>query len=261
MTPHDIQSGTYQTSLLSEAGGRERNEDCCLWSGEGESRCWIVADGLGGHRGGGIASKAAATAFLNSFGEHPQCSDQSLKLHFAAAQAALHEQQKREPELSTMRTTLVALIADSNTAIWGHIGDSRLYRFRKCRLLACTEDHSVPQALVKAGDLPSEAIRGHRDRNRLLHSLGEPGISLPTLPESAVEWGPEDSFLLCTDGFWEHVLEEEMAADLESSGTSEEWLKRLETRLLARVSGAYDNYSAIAVFLGPHSRDGSIGER
>ena len=244
-------SSRFDTAVLTEAGGRENNEDSCDWRDMGDNACWVVADGLGGHKGGEIAASAATHAVLDSFARNPELSPSALQQHLSAAQAAVQQWQQQDPALAGMRTTLVTLITNSQKVLWGHVGDSRLYWFRDQRLLAQTEDHSVPQALVKAGDLPADKIRGHSDRNRLLRSIGEPGALRSTVLDRPKAVASGDAFLLCTDGFWEHVMETEMLADLAAAACPAEWLTRLKSRLLTRASGAYDNYSAVSIFFAP----------
>src|SRR5690348_8524500 len=93
------------------------------------SGCWVMADGLGGHRGGAIASRLAVDAALASFEADSRISTDALTEHLNRANRAVLERQSSDPELASMRTTLVALLASADVALWAHVGDSRLYRF------------------------------------------------------------------------------------------------------------------------------------
>jgi serine/threonine protein phosphatase PrpC len=255
-------TNVFETDRLSKRGGRAINQDYCDSATADETVCWIVADGLGGHQGGEVASRAAVQAAIGSFRATPEISRDALERHIASAHAAVQEQQRANPAESDMRTTLSVLIADSRYAIWGHVGDTRLYRFGVRGVVTQTLDHSVPQALVNAGDLSPEGIRGHPDRSRLLRTVGESGPARPTLLPSPEPLTRGDAFLLCTDGYWEHVLELEMIADLAASASPREWLERGEGRLLRRATGEFDNYSAIAVICAaPDSPDVSTEPR
>jgi serine/threonine protein phosphatase PrpC len=121
-------------------------------------------------------------------------------------------------------------------------------RFQKRGIVEQTEDHSVPQALLKAGEITSDQVPVHCDRNRLLRSVGEHGAVQATFLNAPRDLCPGDAFLLCTNGFWEYVYETEMLADLACSSSPEEWLGRARHRILRRPSGEYDNYSAVAIF-------------
>ena len=151
---------------------------------------------------------------------------------------------------SQMRTTAVLLIAAGRRALWAHIGDSRLYHFRGGSVATRTKDHSVPQAMVAAGELRESEIRFHEDRARLFRSLGTDGAFDPTVEQTPVELASDDAFLLASDGFWEHVYEREMEAELAKAAGPAAWLEGMVERLRRRAAPDRDNYSAVAVFVG-----------
>jgi serine/threonine protein phosphatase PrpC len=242
------QTSVFQTARVSEVGGRPNNEDFCGFLQVNSSTCWAVADGLGSHNAGELASKAAVETVLESFRQNPELSAAAIEGHVSAAQEAILNMQRNDPATAGMRTTLVMLISDSRQALWAHIGDSRLYRFQACGLVTQTEDHSVPQSLAKAGEISPGQIRGHADRNRLLRALGDSGPARASVLATPVLLSDTDAFLLCTDGFWEYVLEIEMLADLVASSSPQGWLDRATVRLRQRAWGEYDNYTALAIF-------------
>src|SRR6266567_1400597 len=198
----------FVTEFVSRTGGREINEDYCGFLEVGESACWVVADGLGGYQGGEAAARVAVEAVLNSFKANAELSAAALQSHLEAAQQGVLQAQKAQPMMSTMRTTIVVLITDSKSVVWAHVGDSRLYCFENGRIVFCTTDHSVVQAMVSAGELSPDQIRHNEDRNRLLRCLGNPDVDLrPTILTEPRLLFRGTSFLLCTDGFWENVNE------------------------------------------------------
>lgn len=150
-----------------------------------------------------------------------------------------------------MKTTLVLLMIDENNLLWGHIGDSRLYQFKNKKYVLHTPDHSVPQMLVKAGEITEKEIRGHADRNRLLRVMGIEW-EYPQYEIAAIQKAEKQmNFLLCSDGFWELIEEKEMVKALKKAKSSKEWLDIMEQKILKNGKGKQmDNYSAIAVFLG-----------
>lgn len=238
----------FQTFSLSKAGGRKINEDYCAHLQLADRACWLVADGLGGHKGGSVASRTVVEAFLRTFREIPFLTEESLSLCLTAAEQYLRKTQEENVRLSAMMTTLVSVVSDYKKAVWAHAGDSRLYIFRKGALLFQTEDHSIPQSLVKGGFLKPEEIRYHEDRNRLVKAMGRESTN-PSINLTGHAFARGDVMLLCTDGFWEHVLEEEMEAALGKAESPERWLLSLEELLLQRVTGEHDNYTGIAVFI------------
>jgi serine/threonine protein phosphatase PrpC len=124
--------------------------------------------------------------------------------------------------------------------------------------LSQTRDHSVPQALADAGEIDPTEVRGHPDRAVLLRTVGHPEGVQPTVSPAPVPLESGDALLICTDGFWELVTETAMAVDLAKSATPDEWLTRLEIRLLARARPGHDNYTAMALLVGPdHGHTGA----
>src|SRR5258708_36308206 len=125
-----------------------------------QSGCWAVADGLGGHRGGDLASRTAVEAALANYQTNPEPSKEALATHLGSASRAVVDFQN-EPGLAAMRTTLVLLVTHGESAIWAHVGDSRLYHFRSGKTAKRTKDHSVPQRLADAGEIREDQIRLH----------------------------------------------------------------------------------------------------
>lgn len=246
MTPKQVPTARFRTACISRSGGQAINEDACAW----RDGVWALADGLGGHGNGAEAAQRAAEAALAALaGITP--TPAALHHAFAQAQAAVHvDQRARAPSRAvTMRTTLVLLASDGTMALWGHVGDSRLYGFRAGALYTQTYDHSVPQALANAGEIAPHAIRGHEDRNRLLRCLGSDGPIRPTVLDTTLPLAEGDAFLLCSDGFWEPVMEAEMVAALAATTDPQDWLAALERLLLERIGPDHDNYSALAIWV------------
>src|SRR5581483_11686848 len=156
----------FQTDSLSYKGARQTNQDFCGHETASQCECWVIADGLGAHSGSGVASRLAGDAVLDSFRRTPELSSGNLLSWVEAANAAVVQAQQSRPELAGMRTTLVVLACDSRNALWVHLGDSRLYHFRGGRLHCFTKDHSVPQAMVTAGEITQAEVRFHEDRSR-----------------------------------------------------------------------------------------------
>jgi serine/threonine protein phosphatase PrpC len=231
-------------------GGRTVNQDSLAeaWSPDGSVGVWVVADGLGGHRGGEVASKLACESLITHLSaSNPPVLDQ-LGAGIEAAHQSILQKQQTSAELEEMRTTLVVLAIDGSQARWAHCGDSRLYGFRGTALGWHTLDDSVPQALVAMGEILPDAIRLHEDRNRLTRCLGSPGPFRCTVGPS-LDLMPGDAFLLCSDGFWEYVLEPEMMVDLAKAASCDDWVSRMLKRLRQRAPPDQDNYTALAVWV------------
>ncbi len=236
-----------EKALISKAGGRKHNEDSCSHLETGGFGCYVLADGLGGHRGGAVASKTIVDTMLESFKSSPGFSTALLSAYLEQTRSAFLSAQKENGSLSGMKATLVVLLTDFKALLWGHIGDSRLYLFRAGELHFQTSDHSVPRHLVDSGDIKEEDIRFHEDRNRLTRSFDGGDLSRFEMCRKPFKLSEGDALLLCSDGFWEYVLEKEMQSDLKSAGDPANWLDRMEKRLLNRAEAKHDNYSAIAI--------------
>lgn len=237
----------FNIHAITKAGGRKVNEDAFDQAQVGKMTCWVLADGLGGHPGGEIASKLAVQEALRDFRNHPDITRENLLEHLKAAHDAILRRQIEDPDLAQMQSTLVMLVSDGSRAIWGHVGDSRLYHFRGGVIAFQTRDNSVSQSKADAGEIPVEKIRGDEDRNLLLQSAGKKERFRPTVLHSPVRLCRDDAFLLCVDGFWGKVMETEMEIDLAKSPDAKDWLGAMERRLRERLSQGADNYTAIAI--------------
>jgi serine/threonine protein phosphatase PrpC len=234
---------------LSKKGGRKVNEDYAGFACRAKDGCFLVADGLGAKGGGDIASESVVETVLEEYQEQPGIETDDIMRMLTAAQTELRAEQKKDERRAGIRTTLVQLVIEDGYAAWAHIGDSRLYRFRDGYVAFQTKDHSVPQTKVAAGEITADQIRNHPDRNRLTRAMGSPNAFRPAVLETPIRLERDDAFLLCTDGFWEYVLEGEMEDTLDESRTPGEWLASMERILLTRAGAKHDNYAAVAVFL------------
>ena len=234
-------------AALTSPGSRSVNEDSYHIVEAGGVLGFFVADGLGGHGRGKEASQAVVEMAGGVFRQGPK---RILEQCFQGGQDYLMAEQLRLGAVNELKSTMVALVLSGESAQIGHIGDSRIYWFRKGKLLLRTLDHSVPQMLVASGEINEKEIRGHEDRNRLLRVMGvEWNTPKYELHEEAA-YQPEDSFLLCSDGFWEYVLEKSMLKTLKAARSPEQWLAAMETILLKNAARQnMDNYTAVAVWI------------
>ena len=230
---------------LSNPGGRSINDDTVrVWEHNGNAYVF-VGDGLGGYAGGQQASQAAAEALFGISHRGSLLSEQQLVASAAAADQAV--QQLQRSTQGEMKTTAVFLVLEDGRAKWMHVGDSRLYHFHNGKLETQTMDHSVSQVAVLMGEITSGQIRFHEDRNRVLRALGGSNAKPDVSPTLMLTRG-QDVFLLCTDGFWEYVYEEEMAQLLRDTKEPGKWLAEMEKLIRQRAPGNNDNYTAAAAF-------------
>lgn len=236
-------------AMLSKEGSRDNNEDSIGMYQDGECFCFILADGLGGHGKGEVASRIAVESVIGQFATGER-TETFLDTAFCAAQEAIVEKQEEDHTCRDMKTTLVVLDVGGDQVQWAHIGDSRLYYFQDKKLRARTLDHSVPQMLVAVGEIREKDIRHHPDRNRLLRVLG---VEMDEMNHQVAEPVPRKmggAFLLCSDGFWELIEEKKMEAALRRASGPEEWLDAMEEIVQKNGRGTdMDNYSAVAAWI------------
>ena len=234
---------------------RQHNEDSYVV--ESGAKLFIVADGMGGHAAGEIASRIAVEAviefILNSDEEEgtwPYAYDERLKRSTNRLVAALKmanrrvlEAMRQDARLRGMGTTIVASMFDGDIASFAHVGDSRAYMIRDSRISRITNDHSWVYEQVQAGMLSEAEAEKHPLRNVITRALGGAVSIHPDAAE--VDCRPGDTFLLCSDGLTGMVPEEEILEIITQSLDVEQISEQLVAR--ANEHGGQDNITALVV--------------
>lgn len=234
-------------AYICNQGSRENNEDAVAIISYGEDVCIIAADGLGGHGKGEIASATVIEVAKQCFGKQGWY-DLFFSRYFTECENKLEKKQKQERSYDGIKTTVVIACVSNDILHGAHVGDSRLYLFRKNRLQYRTLDHSVPQMLVYAGEIREKQIRNHPDRSRLLKVMGQRAEKVYFEEDRTWNLKAGDAVLLCTDGFWELIQERHMCKMLRKAKTAEEWLRLMQEVILKNGTGKdMDNYSAAAI--------------
>ena len=239
----------------SRKGTRKVNQDRVAYTYSRDTLLMVVADGMGGHAGGEIAAQIAVRLFIERFQQEAKpilknplkfLQDTMLRGH-----AALGSYANQFSMLETPRTTCVAVIVQANHAYWAHVGDSRFYLFRQGGLIGTTKDHSKVQYLVDQGLIGAHEVAEHPDRNKIYSCLGglvDPVIDLGN--RTPLRNG--DIVVMCTDGLWGAVGNDEIATRLGSAPilkAAPEMMREAERR--NGIDG--DNLSAIVVRWGPET--------
>ena len=212
------------------------SKDACLF---------IVADGMGGHNAGEVASSLAMAYSQKWFAEFDSSKDISVehvKDLITNANEEVWEYSQKHPETVGMGTTFTSILFKGNKAIVGHIGDSRLYRFRNGQLTQLTNDHSLVGEQVKNGNLTPEQARVHPARNILSRVLGARQFITPDIFE--IEVTVSDRFLLCSDGVYS-MLPEDGIKKILLENPIENWAQNLIEE--ANKAGGKDNSTIIAL--------------
>jgi len=218
----------------------------------------VVADGLGGHRGGEVASKMAVGTLGKLVREIEGDPELRLRQAVERANRFIFNAAARDRTLKGMGTTVVALLLCGDGRAWvAHAGDSRLYRIRDGRVEALTEDHSVVALMVREGLIQPEEARDHPKKNQIMRALGvhdELDVDV-----SKVEIQPKDSYLLCSDGLYGMLPDEDLRRIAEAAPDPETAVAWLVDA--ANQAGGLDNITAmlVRVFepLSPPRRSGT----
>lgn len=238
------------TASLSAQGARASNQDQTGETIGERSACFVVCDGIAGLPGGDVAAELARDAIISNFDGDNHLNAQHIRQYVNEANRAIRIEQKAVQEYHRMGTTLVSLFIDRDyqLAYWAHAGDSRLYLFRRGWLYHVTTDHSLVQQMKDAG----HQIEG-LNNNLLYFALGMGDEDREASYSDVVPIEDGDAFLLCTDGFWHGVSEEQMKQSLHMVNNPQEWLTLMNQIILKNddhVQGKQDNYSAVAVWVG-----------
>jgi protein phosphatase len=235
----------FRAAAQSDVGRRRRsNEDCCALAVD--LGLYLVADGMGGHTAGQVASELAAQAavtVLRTLADASLSLTEKLRHSVAAANREILEAARRRPELAGMGTTLVALLAAPDRVALAHVGDSRAYLVRNRQIRRLTDDHSLVAELVRRREISETAARGHPHRHVLTRALGVRRNVEPDLAELTPAAG--DLFVLCSDGLTGHVEDEEIAAVSIEHPDLDEACERLIG--LANSRGGEDNVTVVLV--------------
>lgn len=240
-------------AAVSEPGPRPNNEDHVTWRlpddrllRERKGALVVLADGVGGHGSGEVASAMAAQALLDEYfspSGHTRV-EPALQRAMQTANMRVYEAAERDHHLGRMQTTLDGLAVTDGGAYVAHVGDARVYHWRDGALTQLTRDHSEVAELVRLRLVQRERLRTHPGRSVLTRTCGAQLILRPDFLRQPVRAG--DRFLLCSDGLWATLEDGEMARVL-SAGRADEACSELVARAIA--AGADDNVSASVVRL------------
>lgn len=239
-----------ETFAKSDVGkAREMNQDYYYISPtDSKIKLFVMADGMGGYKGGEIASKLATVSVKNyiesNFENTPKEKEEILKLIKSAMEYAnmvVYEKSKQDTELEGMGTTLEVCLIYNSKAYIGHVGDSRIYRLRGVYLRKLTNDHSYVEKLVKDGTITKEEAINHPKKNMLTKALGctvfvEPDVTVKGFIKN-------DIILICSDGLTNMVSEDEIYNIIKED------VSKAPEKLIDRANenGGYDNVTAIII--------------
>jgi len=247
---HDRVAPSARACAITDVGLQRANNEDVAYVGD-DASLLVVADGLGGLPGGEVASLAAVSAVVAALGgaaaSKPPGDDRAVEARMASAferaQAAVFAAGREQPSLVGMATTLVVSLISPTRLFTCHVGDVRAYlaRARPQRLEQLTTDHSLVAELVASGQLSCEQARDHPERNIVTQVLGSAEGYQADF--AATELEPGDVVMLCSDGLWEAITDDEIEGVLLGGASAGDCADALLARALA--ADGHDNISAV----------------
>ena len=236
--------GIVLVHVISDIGlVRSTNEDSYICE---PPHLFVVADGMGGHVAGEIASKRAATTVSRYVQENTGLNnfEEMLKQAIDHANTSTYQLAQSKEELNGMGTTITAVYVDGDTVYWGHVGDSRMYLVRNGKFSQITGDHSLVWELVQSGSITKEEAKIHPKRNMLTRAVGT--SCLVKIDTGVVHWETGDIILLCTDGLTNMVSEQEIHNLIQNH---QDDFSTIVSQLVAQANkaGGLDNITTILI--------------
>lgn len=256
-----FKSTDFPNNCISYIGGREENQDSCALTMTRRGFLAIVCDGMGGMKGGEIASRLATEEIIRyldepaSEGDLDDENQMALRKAICSANMVVRTRAIEKPSLSGMGTTVTALLINEDKASVAYVGDSRVYQIRKGRKKFRTFDHSMVFEMVKEGVLTEEQARLSAQSNIILRALGtKDDIEVETYDLS---YDKDDIFFLCSDGIWGSMPEKELMKRIainQSPKSVTEKLAAYVNNLGLKSGGGHDNLTAAMVVTTRNSK-------
>jgi serine/threonine protein phosphatase PrpC len=204
----------YQLATACRLGNRKSNQDRFAVVETSDAIMMVVADGMSGHSDGKLAADTLVESVVRSFNNtrfpHPEPRKFFQQILGIAHQEVLQAGAERSPPVSP-RTTCVLCLVQQGTAIWAHVGDSRLYWIRNGKILQQTRDHSRVEDMYQQGLISAEQKEKHPQRNIVTQCIGSPKIAPKPTISQKTPLTTDDVLLMCSDGLWGQLSAEVIA--------------------------------------------------
>ncbi|MDO4324420.1 MAG: serine/threonine-protein phosphatase [bacterium] len=244
--------------LYTHCGGQSHNEDCAASRTDAGSSLFVLADGLGGCLGGEEASRHVVETILAAWEQYQKGNGRQEEtptyrnyMETCMAECILKANtsliQLQKALHKRMKSTVVTLAVQKDSAVWANVGDSRLYYLTQGHIFQLTQDHSVTYKKYQSGEISKAQIARDEDRSSLLRVVGDAKRCIPDCGTLEFPLRSGDAFLLCSDGFWEYLSEEEILIERLKAETAKEWIEGMMLRLMERILPDTDNLTALTV--------------
>ena len=238
-----------QIEYQSDVGRRRNtNQDyASVFTNQAGIKLAVLADGMGGHRAGDIASQMAVTNLGTAWENLSLSDDEKVAQWFIQTiqeeNTRIYQRGQEQPEYNGMGTTIVAAALSEDQFTIAHVGDSRAYLIREDKIIQLTEDHSLVNELVKSGEISEEMAANHPRKNILTRSVGMPGSV--EVDVSTYIWQLKDRLLLCSDGLTNMLSEETIGTIINQEGALSDKVTELIER--ANEAGGADNITVLLI--------------
>ncbi len=232
----------FNVAMVCDKGGREVNEDAVIVEQDNHTALFAVADGLGAHGGGDIASQTAVDAAVKDFISSGRLCPRKIRRVFSDINKAVLSKQTEEIQ---MKTTLAVVVCSGRHLFTAHLGDTRVYIFRDNNIVHITADHSLSYEQVMQKNGTFDDIRVNPYRHILRAALGVGRLRLPDIYKTKAAAGM--AVLICSDGFWQYVDEKNMCRTLSESTDADTWLGKMLICHSKNAERFHDNYSAVCL--------------
>ncbi len=240
----------FELAEISLIGAREENQDRMATAVDGSTALIAVFDGMGGHSDGAAAAELARKVVLSRFNEasHPLLDPLAfLHMSLGAAHAQMVALGAQLPLEHRPRTTGAVCLVQDSTAWFAHVGDSRIYHLRDGAVLSRTRDHSHVELLVQEGLISAQQAQSHPMRNFVESCLGGDALLPEMLVGRCVRVRSGDTMLVCSDGFWSNLLDEDIAASIYSGVPLATALQAITEFAVRRAGAGADNATVAAL--------------
>ncbi len=218
---------------------REKNEDCCY----ANDRFAIVADGMGGHNKGEVASTMVVDVLKDKLGNSKKISKDVLNKAIIAANRSVYSKAEADISFKGMGTTVVCCAWDDKKILLGHVGDSRCYAVMQNGIFQLTDDHTLVHQLIVEGKLTEQEALDYPDQHVITRAVGTDANEKPdikVIDKDDVQW-----LILCSDGLSNYVEPDSILACVEQSNSPQDAADKLVE--LAKCGGGADNISVVII--------------
>ena len=204
----------------------------------------LVADGMGGHNAGEVASRMATEIISLEYFRHKGSIENSLTFCLKMANQKIYESSQTKPQYKGMGTTCTALVIQEHQLYFAHVGDSRAYLFKNQEVIRLTEDHTLVQEMVKKGEITAEEAETHPKRNILTNAMGTKPEIRVDVGKCEISFDDNNRLLLCSDGLYDYLTDADLTERLQGEN-----LREVANDLVqeAKNRGGHDNITVVLV--------------